>query len=115
MKKVIIIMCTITYLFSASIIYLANNRKALPTGNPLIDTTPRATDQLHINSEGKLNINTATAEELMLLNGIGEVLAQRIVEYREAHGPYKELSELLNIEGIGTAKLENIIKQIYIA
>ena len=114
MKKVIIIMCTITCLFSISIACLASNRKAKSIGNPLINPAPQATNDLHINNDGKLNINTATAEELMVLNGIGEVLANRIVEYREEHGPFKELSDILDVKGIGPAKLENITEQIYI-
>ena len=115
MKKVIIIMCTITCLFCISITCLFVNQKDKQQGYPLINTAPRATDQLHVNSEGKLNINTATAEELMLLNGIGEVLAQRIVEYREEHGPFNQPSDLLNVKGIGPAKLEGMMEQIYVA
>ncbi|MGM9662947.1 MAG: ComEA family DNA-binding protein [Oscillospiraceae bacterium] len=53
-----------------------------------------------------VNINTATAAELMALPGVGEVLAQRIVEYREANGPFASAEELLNVKGIGESKLE---------
>jgi competence protein ComEA len=55
-----------------------------------------------------LNINTATAPELELLPGIGPALAQSIVAYREAHGLFGALEDLLDVPGIGPAKLEQI-------
>ena len=53
-----------------------------------------------------VDINTATAEELQTLPGIGPVLAERIVDYRAAHGAFTEVEELLEVEGIGGAKLD---------
>jgi len=53
-----------------------------------------------------VNLNTATAEELQTLPGIGPVLAERIVDYRAAHGAFTEVEELLEVEGIGGAKLD---------
>lgn len=58
---------------------------------------------------GLLNINTATQEELMTLPGIGEVLSQRIVAYREANGLFSHLSDLTLVEGIGLDVLEKLI------
>jgi len=55
-----------------------------------------------------LNINTATAPELELLPGIGPALAQSIVAYREAHGLFRALEDLLDVPGIGPAKLEQV-------
>lgn len=60
-------------------------------------------------SAGRLvNINTAGPDELMTLNGIGEVIAQRIIEYREANGGFGSVDELINVKGIGEKKLEAI-------
>ena len=58
------------------------------------------------------NINTATIPELDQLPGIGPVLAQRIVDYREAHGGYKAVEELVKVNGIGDAKLMEILDLI---
>lgn len=57
---------------------------------------------------GLVNVNTADLETLKTLPGIGDVLAQRIIDYREAHGPFSSLEELTNVSGIGTGKLEAI-------
>ena len=60
---------------------------------------------------GPLNINTATAAQLETLDGIGPVLAQRIVEYREA-GPFASVDGLLEVKGLGPGILEAIRPQI---
>ncbi|HKJ17412.1 MAG TPA: ComEA family DNA-binding protein [Xanthomonadales bacterium] len=50
----------------------------------------------------QVNINTATAQEIAdSLNGIGLSKAEKIVEYREANGPYQHIDELVNVKGIG--------------
>jgi competence protein ComEA len=57
---------------------------------------------------GLINVNTATAAELETLPGIGEVLAQRIVDYRTEHGPFRSVEDLLDVSGIGEAILGDI-------
>lgn len=54
----------------------------------------------------KININTATQEELAQLKGIGEKLANRIIEYREQHGPFEKLEDILKVKGLGEKFLE---------
>ena len=80
---------------------------------PLIDKVPEttenaATTQIIASNEGKLDLNTATKKQLMGLPGIGEVLAQRIVDYRQTNGNFLYVEELLNVQGIGEKKLEQI-------
>jgi len=55
-----------------------------------------------------LDLNTATAEDLDALPGIGPVLAKRIVDYRAAHGQFKKIDDLEQVSGIGPKKLEKI-------
>ena len=55
-----------------------------------------------------LDINTATVLQLQELPGIGETLAERIVQYRENFGLFQSIYELTNVEGIGDKKLQNI-------
>jgi competence protein ComEA len=57
---------------------------------------------------GLINVNTASAAELEALPGIGEVLAQRIVDYRTEHGPFASVEDLLDVSGIGEAILADI-------
>ncbi len=60
------------------------------------------------------NINTATQKELEQLSGIGPVLAQRIIEYREKNQGFKTKQELMKINGIGIRKFDAIKSQITI-
>jgi len=55
-----------------------------------------------------LDLNAATVEELTELPGIGEELARRIVEYRTEHGPFQAVEELMEVSGIGEAKLAGL-------
>jgi competence protein ComEA len=55
-----------------------------------------------------VNVNTAAAEELETLPGIGEVLAAAIISYREEHGPFTSVDQLVDVSGIGDATLEEI-------
>ena len=65
-----------------------------------------------VSSDGKININTASHAELMTLPGIGEVIAQRIIDYRTAYGPFPTVESLKNVSGIGDKKLEAVIDLI---
>lgn len=63
-------------------------------------------------SAAKCNINTAPAEELERLPGIGEVLAGRIVEYRALHGDFSAIEEIQDVSGIGPAKFSALADEI---
>lgn len=57
---------------------------------------------------GLVNINTASIDELKELPGIGDVLAGRIVDYRDENGPYISLDELTNVQGITPSSVEGL-------
>lgn len=59
------------------------------------------------NSDGLININTASKNDLAKLDGIGEGLAERIIEYRNT-APFNDITEIMNVKGIGKIKFENI-------
>ena len=55
-----------------------------------------------------VDVNTADVDELDTLYGIGPALAQRIIDYREANGPFETVDELMEVSGIGEAKLADL-------
>ena len=67
-------------------------------------TSTRADEEV-TRAPAKINLNTATADELTALPGIGATLAERIVAYREENGPFRTEEELTRVSGIGEAKL----------
>lgn len=62
----------------------------------------------------KININTASINELITLNGIGETTAQNIIDYRKKNGAFKSIDDILNVSGIGDAKFSKIKNSICI-
>ena len=57
---------------------------------------------------GVVNINTADASQLSLLPRIGEKVAQRIIEYRTEHGPFKKATDLMQVKGIGAKTFDGL-------
>ncbi|HDX9626556.1 TPA: helix-hairpin-helix domain-containing protein [Bacillus cereus] len=64
--------------------------------------------------EGKVQINAASKEQLEQITGIGSRKAESILKYREEHGPFQKIEDLLEIDGIGVKSLEKIKDQIII-
>ena len=61
----------------------------------------RAQEQASAAAHDPVNINTADVKSLMTLDGVGQKVAQKIVEYREAHGPFKKPDDVRKVDGIG--------------
>jgi competence ComEA-like helix-hairpin-helix protein len=63
-------------------------------------------------NEPCLNLNLATARELIKLPGIGEVMAKRIIDYRESHGRFRRPEEIIIIEGFSERKYRTIARMV---
>ena len=79
------------------------------TERTAVGVTPAAGPEA---AAGRVNLNTASAEELQSLPGIGEVLAARIIEYREQSGPFACPEELMAVKGIGESLFDAVSGQI---
>ena len=96
--------------------FLASNRRESSSCSPGISVSTEA-EALAESSTGRLsidrvNINTATAEQLQTLPGIGPSLAQRIINYRTQNGHFAAIAELTNVEGIGNNRLYTLLDYI---
>lgn len=94
---------------TTSVIKLKINEE---TGKPYAEEDAQATEPEDYIIARKININSASAEMLAVLPGIGDELANRIIDYRTEHGPFLSIEELCNVHGIGEKKLDAIRKYI---
>ena len=105
-KSVLLWICA-AWLFLTLGIFIGRNQKEkylmIPDGALVQDVLIKET------TDGLLDINAATKAQLMALPGIGEVLADRIISYREEAGRFNSVEDLLNVPGIGDKKLEEIV------
>jgi competence protein ComEA len=62
-----------------------------------------------------IDLNTAAAADLRAIPGIGPDLAQAIVDYRQAHGPFRKINDLMQVSGIGPKKLEDLRPHLVIS
>ncbi|HRK61902.1 MAG TPA: helix-hairpin-helix domain-containing protein [Candidatus Omnitrophota bacterium] len=62
--------------------------------------------------QAPVNLNQASAEELMTLKGIGSKTAERIIAYRQEQGPFQTIDQIVMVKGIGNAKFEKLKDQI---
>jgi competence ComEA-like helix-hairpin-helix protein len=89
-----------------------NGPSGLASGLTNPDSIQRGLSTTPSRTEGKgksvININTGSKNELTKLPGIGGVYAERIIEYRTKHGPFKSPNDLLKVKGIGKKRLEQM-------
>jgi len=108
------LLIVLTFVFSAFImgVFTGRNLNRMPVQiQSLPAVTAAATDAASEPAPAEpsiININTATSEQLQRLPGIGPVIAERIIAYREEYGAYDSVGELMNVSGIGEKKLEAI-------
>ena len=116
MKKSLFLVFSICLLFLFLLVGIIIGRH---TNTDYVTLTTQAdnsinTQDVALENLGKLNINHATSDELQTLNGIGEVLAERIVAYRLENGPFVSVYDLMNVEGIGEKTIREISDCIYV-
>lgn len=79
---------------------------------PVAEPQETAAEKAHAREDSLININTATEEELMRLKGVGEKLAQRIIEYRDRAGSFGKPQDITKVSGIGSKIYEDNKDQI---
>lgn len=120
MKKgstmILLVITAMFVAFTAGMLLGRNYSKHPVTVQPVIteyvSSNSAAVAAAGTNSSGLININTASSVLLDTLPGIGPVLAERIIEYRETNGPFAAVEDLGNVEGIGSKTLLEILNLI---
>ena len=108
--KKVLIAVTAAFVFVLIGVFIGRNSQnhdwILPE-SIIAENAPESSSESSNNLE-KININTATAQQFMILPGIGETLAQRIIDYRQENGNFASVDSLTCIDGIGDKTLEKI-------
>ena len=102
----------VTLAFLAAVLYLTFGANRTEQEGYTVQTERPAREEEIAPVRVLVNINTETAEELETVTGIGPVLAQAILDYRAEHGDFQTLDELLEVRGIGSAKLDAMRDEI---
>lgn len=109
-KQTLILISVALILIGAILVFVA-------VKSPRVYDEPKADATQSVNAETlditqehifPININTATVDELTMVNGIGDTKAKNIVAYREEHGPFNSVEELKEVDGIGDTLYEQI-------
>ena len=109
---VYLVLAALTVLFAVSIAFLHKTSYEGTAHGDYTVSVQEKTDEITAPTRVLVNVNTADAEELETLTGIGPSLAQAIVDYRAGHGAFRSAEDLLLVKGIGEAKLEGFRAEI---
>ena len=109
---VYLVLAALTVLFAVSLAFLHKTSYEGTAHGDYTVSVQEKTDEITAPTRVLVNINTADAEELETLTGIGPALAQAIVDYRAGHGAFRSTEDLLLVKGIGEAKLEGFRAEI---
>ncbi|MDD5217031.1 MAG: ComEA family DNA-binding protein [Candidatus Omnitrophica bacterium] len=77
-----------------------------------LDAAPNVSAEVQSTALSVVNINKAGSEELQTIRGVGPRIAERIIQYRDQNGPFKNPEDLAKVRGVGSAKLQKIKDQI---
>ena len=109
-RNILLLLCVLSFMFLLGLFVGRNSETKY--------VALRENDTVSVNtiaegdSDYRLDINTATKIQFMELPGIGEVIAERILQYRDENGSFTAIDDLLNVEGIGESKFQQIEKFI---
>lgn len=109
---VYLVLAVLTVLFAVSLAFLHKTSYEGTAHGDYTVSVQEKTDEITAPTRVLVNINTANAEELETLTGIGPALAQAIIDYRAGHGAFRSAEDLLLVKGIGEAKLEGFRAEI---
>ena len=109
---VYLVLAALTDLFAVSLAFLHKTSYEGTAHGDYTVSVQEKTDEITAPTRVLVNINTADAEELETLTGIGPSLAQAIIDYRAGHGAFRSADDLLLVKGIGEAKLEGFRAEI---
>lgn len=105
------ILLGLTGVFLCSLLVLSAHDRKTETAIK-VETDRSVPQETFLPDPAPLDLNTAGAEELDTLPGIGEVLAERILEYRAEHGPFRSVDDLKNISGIGEETVAGLADRV---
>jgi competence protein ComEA len=88
-----------TRILMAAILGIAVSAAAASAQNK--STTPKAAATATATATAPVNLNTATAEQLATIPGVGQKMAERIIDYRQKNGGFKKVEDLMNVTGVG--------------
>lgn len=109
--EIVSVLLCLALLVSAAVLASGRERDSEAPALSVTTPEPEVTEAVR-GMDGLVNINTADAEELDGLTGIGPALAGNIIEYREEHGPFESTADIMEVSGIGPATFEKFKDEI---
>jgi competence ComEA-like helix-hairpin-helix protein len=104
-EKLVLIFIATSFLIGSGVNFCKKQIQPVSTQEPIADKSKKS-------SQGRVNINTADINGLISIKGIGVKTAERIVEYRQQHGPFFYKEDIMKVKGIGKGKFEAIEKSV---
>jgi competence protein ComEA len=112
MRKTMVVLSFVSVVAAASAASAVGRDEVAPWPvAPVAEAAQTAGGEAPAAPSGVVNINTATAEQLQLLPGVGPSRAQAIIAYREQH-PFRRAEDLVNVRGIGRATLNHLLPYV---